>query len=289
MSEKIDEKTNKTILIYFDITKFKLFFKIKTKFKFIREKVSLEKRQKIIIIYSCSFSKKKEIILLIEIKLKTDHKKGMPHLIDHETGLCEVCQRLKLANVRDMKVHKRLGFEARKKAVEKIKTTLKDPRHQRIVNNNYVHYETTKHNYFNVDTEDKTGVTIQNRLPKNVPLSREMHFTQTAGIGITNLATIDEQTVLVNETNRKTTIKKTVDKGVPANLVDYRYNSAVVMSKTKDPRATVVVKMKNKEKFTKLSQVKRLNKFFKIFIYIFEDFIFCNFFIKTKINRVKMC
>ncbi len=208
----------------------------------------------------------------------------MPHLIDHETGLCEVCQRLKLANVRDMKVHKRLGFEARKKAVEKIKTTLKDPRHQRIVNNNYVHYETTKHNYFNVDTEDKTGVTIQNRLPKNVPLSREMHFTHTAGIGITNLATIDEQTVLVNETSRKTTIKKTVNKDVPANLVDYRYNSAVVMSKTKEPRATVVVKMNNKEKFTKLSQVK-IKQIFLNFLYkIFKIFIF----IKTKINRVRM-
>jgi len=181
----------------------------------------------------------------------------MPHLIDHETGLCEVCQRLKLANVRDMKVHKRLGFEARRKAVEKIKTTLRDPRHQRIVNNNYVHYEATKHNYYNVNTEDKTGVTITQRLPKFVPQSRELHLTQTSGVGVTNLATIDEQNVLVDETSRQTTIKKTVDKNVPANLVDYRYNSAVVMSKAREPRSTVVVKMNNKEqKFTNLSKVK---------------------------------
>ena len=190
----------------------------------------------------------------------------MPHLIDHETGLCQVCQRLKLANVRDMKMHKRLGYEARKKAVAKIQTTLKDPRYQRIVNNNYVHYDTAKNNYYNVNTEDRTGVTITQRLPKFLPQSHELHLTNTTNFGVTNLTTIDEQNVLVGETSHKETIKNTADKNVPADLVDYRYNSAVVMSKAKEPRATVVVKMNNKQKFTKLTQVN----FFKLFLNEFK-------------------
>ena len=200
----------------------------------------------------------------------------MPHLIDKETGLCQVCQRLKLAGVRDMKVHKRLNYEARKKAVEKIATTIKDPRYKRIVNNNYVHYDTQKNNYFNMNEEDRTGVTITQRLPTFVPQCREIHMTSTTNFGVTNLATIDEQNVLVGETQHKHTMNKTAQKNVPADLVDYRYNSAVVMSKTKDPRSTVVVKMNSREKFTRLTQVSFrekkfwLRNFLRSFFFILE-------------------
>ena len=64
----------------------------------------------------------------------------MPHLIDKETGLCVVCQRLELAAIREGKKYKRQNYDLRKFTIEETFDP-KDPHYRDILNRHYVKYD----------------------------------------------------------------------------------------------------------------------------------------------------
>lgn len=64
----------------------------------------------------------------------------MPHLIDKETGLCSICQRLQIAAIREGKKYKRQAYDIRKLAIDNI-TNKNDPNYKAIVDRHYVKYK----------------------------------------------------------------------------------------------------------------------------------------------------
>ena len=61
----------------------------------------------------------------------------MPHLIDKDTVLCLVCQRLELAALKERSKFKRIKYDVRQFYIDQI-TDKSDPNYRRIVNNHYV-------------------------------------------------------------------------------------------------------------------------------------------------------
>ena len=61
----------------------------------------------------------------------------MPHLIDKESGLCTICQRLDFAAYREGKKYKRLYYDVRKYSLNEI-TDPSDPLYRRICNHHYI-------------------------------------------------------------------------------------------------------------------------------------------------------
>lgn len=66
----------------------------------------------------------------------------MPHLIDKETGLCVVCNRLEIAAIKEGKKYKRQVYDVRKLAIDKI-TNKDDPNYKTIIDRHYVKYKDT--------------------------------------------------------------------------------------------------------------------------------------------------
>ena len=170
----------------------------------------------------------------------------MPHLIDKETGLCIICQRLKLAAIKEANKYKKLDYEARKKTVEKLQKFVKDPAYKRVINNNYFETYQHKNNLYDFSNQDRDVVIVKN-LPKKLALTDAVLRVNEPGTSYHgNLAKIpeDQETefsrndeILIKETNdgyimrRRNTSKEMV-------LFDKRHNSGVVMAKRKNQKLT---------------------------------------------------
>ena len=63
----------------------------------------------------------------------------MPHVVDKETGLCIVCNRLEIAAIKEGKKYKRQQYDVRKLAIDRI-TDKQDPNYRAITNRHYVKY-----------------------------------------------------------------------------------------------------------------------------------------------------
>jgi hypothetical protein len=61
----------------------------------------------------------------------------MPHLIDKESGLCTICQRLNFAAYKEGKKYKRLYYDVRKFSLDEI-TDPSDPIYRRVCNHHYI-------------------------------------------------------------------------------------------------------------------------------------------------------
>jgi hypothetical protein len=61
----------------------------------------------------------------------------MPHLIDKETGLCEICNRLEIAAIKEGKKYKRKNYDIRKHAITNL-THKDDPEYRKITDRHYV-------------------------------------------------------------------------------------------------------------------------------------------------------
>lgn len=70
----------------------------------------------------------------------------MPHIIDKETGLCSICQRLQIAAIKEGKKYKRQAYDVRKLAIESI-TNKNDPNYKFIVDRHYVKYKDSFDHY----------------------------------------------------------------------------------------------------------------------------------------------
>jgi hypothetical protein len=77
----------------------------------------------------------------------------MVHLVDEQTGLCVVCQRRKLACLREQQKYNKPKYDLRKKNVLKITEKMNNLSLRRVVNNNYVQYDDKHSNFY--DFEDK--------------------------------------------------------------------------------------------------------------------------------------
>jgi hypothetical protein len=63
----------------------------------------------------------------------------MPHVIDKDTGLCIVCNRLEIAAIKEGQKYKRQQYDVRKLAIDRI-TDKQDPNYRAITNRHYVKY-----------------------------------------------------------------------------------------------------------------------------------------------------
>ena len=198
----------------------------------------------------------------------------MPHLIDEETGLCMVCQRLKLAAVKESQRFNRPNYNARKESVKKISDKLKkycnDPSLIRVVSNNYVQYANKDNNYFDFGSEHRT-VTVTKRATEKISESpRKLYneieetpeyIVEASGKGLTvtqpvylfprvNLKELEEQEENDNfdESNKQWIyIEEHKENKKKLMLLDKRFNSAVVMAKAPVVTKSTVIQINDKQ------------------------------------------
>lgn len=64
----------------------------------------------------------------------------MPHVLDPETGLCQICKKGEIAAIKEGRKFKRDHYDIRKAAVERV-TDTKDPNYHAITDRHYVTYD----------------------------------------------------------------------------------------------------------------------------------------------------
>lgn len=100
----------------------------------------------------------------------------MPHhLIDDITGLCTVCQRLKIAAIKESSKYNRPKYNSRKESFTIISNKLKkhcnDPSLIRVVSNNYAEYANKDNNFYDLGDEYQ-NITITRRAKEKVDTSK---------------------------------------------------------------------------------------------------------------------
>jgi hypothetical protein len=105
----------------------------------------------------------------------------MPHVIDKDTGLCIVCNRLEIAAIKEGKKFKRQQYDVRKLAIDRI-TDQSDPNYRTITNRHYVKYRDTLDEtreahkdayYLTYDPEVHRRNTFTKKLPVNHAIIEE--------------------------------------------------------------------------------------------------------------------
>lgn len=66
----------------------------------------------------------------------------MPHILDPETGLCQICKKGEIAAIKESRKFKRDSYDVRKAAVERL-TQKTDPNYHTITDRHYVKYDET--------------------------------------------------------------------------------------------------------------------------------------------------
>ena len=96
------------------------------------------------------------------------------HLIDDETGLCTVCQRLKIAAIKESSKYNRPKYNSRKESFTIISNKLRkhcnDPSLIRVVSNNYAEYANKDNNFYDMGDEHQ-NITITRRAKEKVDTS----------------------------------------------------------------------------------------------------------------------
>ena len=99
----------------------------------------------------------------------------MPHLIDEETGLCTVCQRLQIAAIKESSKFNRPKYNSRKESFRIISNKLKkycnDPSLIRVVSNNYAEYSNKDNNFYDFGDENQ-NVTITRRVREKIDTTK---------------------------------------------------------------------------------------------------------------------
>ena len=149
----------------------------------------------------------------------------MVHLVDEQTGLCVVCQRRKLACLREQQKYNKPKYDLRKKNVLKITEKINNLSLRRVINNNYVQYDDKHSNFY--DFEDKN---------KKIVLTKKFEAYEHAGQPQTSevLYSFPNVDVVFKEDVPETkwlVYEEQKEKKDKVKLFDQRYNSSVVMTK----------------------------------------------------------
>jgi hypothetical protein len=99
----------------------------------------------------------------------------MPHLIDKDTGLCLVCQRLEIAALKERSKFKRIKYDVRQFYIDQI-TNKSDPNRRRIVNNQYVYMSDNKYEKLQRLHSSSSSINSNNSIlrDQNIILSKHL-------------------------------------------------------------------------------------------------------------------
>lgn len=99
----------------------------------------------------------------------------MPHLIDRETGLCSVCQRLQIAAIKEGKKYKRQTYDVRKLAIHNL-TSKSDPNYKTIIDRHYVKYKDSFDEYKNAHRKSSIEYGLRPTFMKKLSLDNGLVY-----------------------------------------------------------------------------------------------------------------
>ncbi|RNA44763.1 hypothetical protein BpHYR1_048026 [Brachionus plicatilis] len=101
----------------------------------------------------------------------------MPHLIDRETGLCSVCQRLQIAAIKEGKKFKRQTYDVRKLAIDNL-TSKSDPNYKAIIDRHYVKYKDSFDEYKSAHRKSSIEYGLRPTFTKKISFDNSLAYDE---------------------------------------------------------------------------------------------------------------